>query len=215
MIQDTVNIRFLGVQDYLDCWQKMKSFTDHRDANTTDEIWLVEHPAVYTQGQNGKVEHLLNPGNIPVIAIDRGGQVTFHGPGQLLAYTLIDVKRKKFKVRQVVTALEQSVIELLALNNIVGKSKCEAPGVYVEQKKICSVGLRIRKGCAYHGLALNVAMDLNPFLGINPCGYAGLQMTQLSEWMTVSSLKAISLQLIECLSNNLGYTKHNFETDTP
>ncbi len=212
MINNHVIFRFLGLQDYLTCWQKMKEFTSQRLPETPDEIWILEHPPVFTQGQNGKPEHVLNPGEIPVIPIDRGGQVTFHGPGQLIAYVLIDVKRKKLNVRELVTALEQSVIQLLLNYHLSATSKCEAPGIYIDNKKIASIGLRIKRGCSYHGLALNVDMDLEPFSRINPCGYSQLQMTQLSEWVTAPPIKSIGLQLIECLSANLGYTNKLIKT---
>jgi len=158
----------------------MHHFTDRRDSATADEIWLVEHPAVFTQGQAGKAEHVLVPGDIPVVQSDRGGQVTYHGPGQQVMYVLIDVKRRKLGVRDLVTALEETVIATLADYDISARARADAPGVYVDDAKICSLGLRIRKGCSFHGLALNVAMDLAPFLRINPCGYAGMQMTQIS-----------------------------------
>lgn len=210
MNHDTVIIRQLEPQDYESCWQAMRHFTNHRDENTPDEIWLLEHLPVFTQGQNGKPEHLLNPGNIPVVKVDRGGQVTYHGPGQLVAYTLIDLKRKKFNVRQLVTLLEKSIIDLLNHYGITAEAKCDAPGVYVNNEKICSVGLRIRKGCSYHGIALNVAMDLEPFSRINPCGYSGLKMTQISTLTGNQNLTEIGLKLIDSLMINLGYTKRLF-----
>ncbi len=209
MIADTVNIRFLGKQDYLSCWQAMKEFTNQRLSETIDEIWILEHAPIFTQGQNGKPEHVLAAGDIPVLSIDRGGQVTYHGPGQLIAYTLIDVKRKKMNVRELVTAIENSMIQLLKAFKIEATAKCEAPGVYVNNKKIGSVGLRIRRGCSYHGLALNVEMDLEPFTRINPCGYKALEMTQIADFKKQTSLAETGLELIECLSANLGYTKHN------
>ena len=212
MIADTIIIRTLpGLQDYTTCWQAMKAFTDQRHADTIDEMWLLEHAPVFTQGQNGKAEHVLNPGDIPIVQTDRGGQITYHGPGQVVIYTLIDVKRKKLNVRELVTQLEQAVIQLLADYSIEAKARCDAPGVYVNQKKICSVGLRIRRGCSYHGLAFNVAMDLEPFSRINPCGYAELEMTQLSELAGPQSIPAIGNQLIEHLIANLGYTTRLFK----
>jgi len=156
----------------------MQTFTDSRTADTPDEIWLLEHEPVYTQGQAGKPEHLLHRTDIPVVQSDRGGQITYHGPGQLIAYLLLDVRRKGLGVRELVTALEQAVIRLLAGYGIAAVAKPDAPGVYVNGAKIASLGLRIRRGCSFHGLALNVDMDLSPFLHINPCGYAGLAMTQ-------------------------------------
>ena len=170
-------VRHLGIRPYLDTWQAMQAFTDRRDVDTPDEIWLLQHEAVYTQGQAGKAEHLLHPTEIPVVQSDRGGQITYHGPGQLIAYLLLDVRRKGFGVRQLVTAMEQAVIGVLAQANIQAAAKADAPGVYVDGAKIASLGLRIRRGCSFHGLALNVDLDLTPFTHINPCGYAGLAMT--------------------------------------
>lgn len=171
-------VRHLGIRPYLQTWQDMQTFTDQRDADTPDEIWLLQHEAVYTQGQAGKAEHLLHQTDIPVVQSDRGGQITYHGPGQLIAYLLIDVRRKGLGVRQLVTAMEQAVIALLARSGIEAVAKPDAPGVYVAGAKIASLGLRIRRGCSFHGLALNVNLDLTPFSHINPCGYAGLAMTQ-------------------------------------
>ena len=165
-----------GVQDYLPILSRMQAFTDGRDESTADEIWLLEHSPVFTQGQAGKEEHLLMPGDIPVVPVDRGGQVTYHGPGQQMMYVLIDIKRANLGVRHLVTALEQCIVNLLADFSIDAYAKPDAPGVYIDEKKICSVGLRIRKGCSFHGLAFNVCMDLSPFQRINPCGYAGLEM---------------------------------------
>ena len=170
-------VRHLGIRPYLDTWQAMQAFTDRRDVDTPDEIWLLQHEAVYTQGQAGKAEHLLHPTEIPVVQSDRGGQITYHGPGQLIAYLLLDVRRKGLGVRQLVTAMEQAVIGVLAQANIQAAAKADAPGVYVDGAKIASLGLRIRRGCSFHGLALNVDLDLTPFTHINPCGYAGLAMT--------------------------------------
>lgn len=166
----------MGRQDYLPIWHGMQSLTDTRDQLTQDEIWLVEHNPVFTQGQAGKSEHLLAPGNIPVVNVDRGGQVTYHGPGQQMMYVMLNMKRRKLGVRQLVTALEQCIVNTLRDDDIVAYPKADAPGVYVGEQKICSVGLRIRRGCSFHGLALNVNMDLSPFQRINPCGYAGLEM---------------------------------------
>ena len=177
MQQSPLIVRHLGIRPYLDTWQAMQSFTDRRDASTPDEIWLLQHEAVYTQGQAGKAEHLLHPTEIPVVQSDRGGQITYHGPGQLIAYLLLDVRRKGLGVRQLVTAMEQAVIGVLASAGIDAAAKPDAPGVYVNGAKIASLGLRIRRGCSFHGLALNVDLDLTPFTHINPCGYAGLAMT--------------------------------------
>jgi len=175
------SVRRLGRVEYEPTWRAMQRFTDERDASTADEIWLLEHPPVFTLGMSGKREHLLAPGDIPVVQTDRGGQVTYHGPGQLVAYTLIDLKRAQLGVRDLVSALERSVIDYVAELGIRAQSRCGAPGVYVGDAKLASVGIRIRRGASYHGLALNVGMDLEPFQRINPCGYAGLRMTQLAD----------------------------------
>ncbi len=210
MMTQTVLIRWLGRQDYTDCWQAMQQFTQQRNEETLDEIWLLEHHPVFTQGQNGKTEHILNPGEIPVVQTDRGGQVTYHGPGQLMVYTLIDIQRKKINVRQLVTLLEQSVIALLNELNIEAYAKREAPGVYVDEKKICSIGLRIRRGRAYHGIAFNIAMDLTPFTRINPCGFSSLKMTQLVELGGLTNLRETGMKLTNFLITNLGYTSSSF-----
>lgn len=201
----TLIIRWLDRQEYVSCWQAMKQFTDRRQQDTPDEIWLLEHNPVFTQGQNGKAEHILHAGNIPIVQTDRGGQVTYHGPGQLMIYTLLDLKRKKLTIRELVSKLEQSVIDFLAGQQVNAIAKREAPGVYVNGKKICSIGLRVRKGCAYHGIAFNIHLDLEPFNRINPCGFTGLQMTQLSELSNIKSVRLAGEQLIGHLMKNLGY----------
>jgi lipoyl(octanoyl) transferase len=173
--------RRLGRREYCPVFDAMRAFTDARDADTVDELWQVEHPPVFTQGLAGKAEHLLSPGDIPVINVDRGGQVTYHGPGQVVIYCLLDVRRLGLSVRGLVTAIEQSVIELLAEHGIAAQTRPDAPGVYVDDAKIASLGLRIRQGRSYHGLSLNVDMDLEPFSRINPCGYPGLRVTQLRD----------------------------------
>lgn len=215
-------VRQLGVQDYQTVWQQMQDFTDNRTAETPDEIWLVEHLPVFTQGQAGKAEHLLQTSDIPVVQSDRGGQITYHGPGQQVMYVLIDIKRHKAKgnelnVRQLVTALEQSVVSTLADYAIQSYPKSDAPGVYVNfdgiEKKICSLGLRIRKGCSFHGLALNINMDLSPFRLINPCGYAGLEMCQLADFVkpTEFTQQQVANQLVAYFSQILGYNmQQNF-----
>ena len=170
---------FRGLQDYVPLWHEMQEFTDTRDENTPDEIWFVEHPPVFTMGLNASEEHLLAPGDIPVVQIDRGGQVTFHGPGQLMIYPLLDIKRADIGVRKLVTALEQSVVDFVAEYEVAAVARADAPGVYVAGDKLASVGLRIRRGASFHGMALNVDIDLEPFSRINPCGYAELQMTDL------------------------------------
>ena len=173
-------VRQLGRVDYAPTWRAMQALTDARDEQTPDELWFLEHEPVFTQGLNGKPEHLLATGDIPVVGIDRGGQVTYHGPGQLVVYPLIDIRRAGLGVRDLVTALERAVIAYCATLGIEAECRKNAPGVYVAGRKIASVGLRIRRGASYHGLAFNVNMDLEPFQRINPCGYAGLQMTQLA-----------------------------------
>ncbi|AWW33794.1 octanoyltransferase [Mannheimia varigena] len=205
-------IRQLGTQPYEEIWHKMQDFTDRRDENTSDEIWLVQHPSVFTQGSAGKPEHLLNPNHIPVVQSDRGGQITYHGEGQQIMYVLLDIKRlkaqgKEVSVRELVTALEQCVVNTLADYSIEGYPKADAPGVYVEGRKICSLGLRIRKGCSFHGLALNINMDLTPFSYINPCGYAGLEMCQLSELIHRNALRCeeVSPKLVAHFTQILGY----------
>lgn len=208
-------IRRLGRQDYLPVWQAMHQFTDQRDEQTADEIWLVEHHPVFTQGQAGKAEHLLNPGNIPVVQSDRGGQVTYHGPGQLVVYVLINLRRKKLGVRELVTRIEQLVIDTLKTYHIDSAARPDAPGVYVDGKKICSLGLRIRKGCSFHGLALNVNMDLSPFLRINPCGYQGMEMVQVCDLGGPDNLPEIEQQMIQELVRLFGYQQVEFSTEAP
>lgn len=174
-------IKRLGVQPYEATYRQMREFTLAREPATPDELWFLQHPPVFTQGQAGKPEHLLAPGDIPVVQSDRGGQITYHGPGQLMVYFLLDLHRLGYGIRSLVTRLEQAMINCLAGYGITAVSRRDAPGVYVDGKKIGSLGLRVRKGCTYHGLALNVAMDLEPFARINPCGYRGLEVTQVSE----------------------------------
>lgn len=171
----------LGQQDYKSVWQAMSAYTDRRDDNSPDQLWLVQHPPVFTQGQAGKAEHILMPGDIPVVQVDRGGQVTYHGPGQIVAYPLINLRRLGIGVRDLVTALEQAIVATLADFKVEAYPKPDAPGVYVNETKVASLGLRVRRGCSFHGLSLNVDMDLQPFDRINPCGYVGLQMSQLSQ----------------------------------
>lgn len=192
-----VIIRDLGQVSYVDTWQKMQDFTLERDDSTVDEVWLLEHEPVFTQGQAGKAEHILNPGDIPIVKVDRGGQVTYHGPGQLVAYVLLDMSRIGSDVRKLVSALEDSIVNTLSRYKIQSAPKADAPGVYVDEKKICSLGLRIKKGKSFHGLALNINMDLEPFLRINPCGYAGLEMTQLNEFTATPDMALIKQQWVE------------------
>ena len=189
---NNVRIRRLGRVPYEPTWRDMQSFTDARDGDTPDEIWLLEHDPVFTLGLAGKREHVLAPGDIPVIHIDRGGQVTYHGPGQLVVYPMLDLRRRKLGPRALVDALEQATVETLADWGVDAHARPDAPGVYVGEKKIASIGLRVRRGASYHGLAFNVDMDLEPFTRINPCGYAGLEMTQVSELGGPSGLDAVA-----------------------
>lgn len=204
-MQNKLIVKKLGRQDYEPVWKAMHKFTDERTEEDMDQVWLVEHNPVFTQGQAGKAEHVLNAGDIPVIQSDRGGQVTYHGPGQLVAYFLINIRRKKFGVRDLVTHIESLVINTLKAYNIDSAARPDAPGVYVDGKKICSLGLRIRRGCSFHGLALNVDMDLSPFLRINPCGYQGMEMAQVSQLGGPSELENVEQQLIQELVELLGY----------
>jgi lipoyl(octanoyl) transferase len=198
-------VRRLGLVEYEPTWRAMQRFTDERDAATPDEIWFLEHPPVFTLGMNASPAHVLAPGDIPVVQIDRGGQVTYHGPGQLVVYPLIDLRRAKLGVRSIVTALEQSVIQLAAELGIAAQTRQGAPGIYVGEKKLGSVGIRIRRHCSYHGLALNVHMDLEPFGRINPCGYQGLQMTQLSSLGGPGSVAAAAARVEPHLLRALGF----------
>ena len=198
-----LTIRNLGLQDYETSWQAMQRFTQERSAETPDEIWIVEHRPVYTLGLSGKREHLLNTGNIPVINSDRGGQVTYHGPGQVVIYTLLDLKRLNLGVRQLVTLLEQAMINTLADHGISADSKADAPGVYVNDKKIGSIGLRIKKNCSYHGLSLNNDMDLGPFDHINTCGYSDLKVTQLSDLGVTISTAQLANSVIQAITTAL------------
>jgi len=201
-------VRHLGLVEYLPTLEAMRRLTAERDATTPDEIWLLQHPRVFTQGQAGKAEHLLAPGEIPVVQVDRGGQVTYHGPGQLVAYLMLDLRRLGLGVRELVTAIEQSLVELLAGYAIDAAPKADAPGVYVAGDKIASLGLRVSRGCSFHGLALNVDMDMSPFGRINPCGYAGLKMVQLSDLLeTPPALDEVAQRLERILRQRLGYLR--------
>ena len=210
MFQDKILVRHLGQQPYAPISQAMHEFTDTRDENTFDEIWLVEHPPVFTQGQAGKAEHILATGDIPVIQSDRGGQVTYHGPGQQVMYVLLNLKRRKLGVRELVTLLEQTVVDTLAELGIEAFPRADAPGVYVGEKKICSLGLRIRKGCSFHGLALNIAMDLSPFQRINPCGYAGMEMAQVKDWVANATPASIEPILVRHFLTGLNNPPHEY-----
>ena len=203
----SVKVRQLGEVDYQDSWQKMQDFTDTRQPDTVDELWFLQHPPVYTLGKNGKPEHVLNSADIPVINSDRGGQVTYHGPGQIVVYTLLDLKRLNLGVRQLVTVLEQSIIDVLAAYGVDSNARSDAPGVYVNDAKIAALGLRVRRGCSFHGLALNVDMDLEPFSRINPCGYEGLEVTQLKNLLADVDIKNVSADLQQTLLKNLNYEK--------
>ena len=181
-------IRELGLVEYQPTLDAMRAFTDARDADTPDELWLLQHPRVFTQGQAGKAEHVLSPGDIPVIQVDRGGQVTYHGPGQWVIYLLVDIRRSHLGVRDLVTLIEQAIVQLLAEYQIDAEPRADAPGVYVAGDKIAALGLRVRRGCSYHGLSLNVDMDLQPFQRINPCGYQGLQVTSMARLLPDDAL---------------------------
>ncbi|SNS75499.1 MULTISPECIES: lipoyl(octanoyl) transferase LipB [Pseudomonas] len=203
-----IGFRELGQVAYEPTWHAMQRFTDSRGPETTDEIWLLEHPPVFTQGQAGKAEHVLLPGDIPVVQVDRGGQVTYHGPGQLIAYLMLDVRRSKLGVRDLVTRMEQSLLDLLASYGVTAYTKSDAPGVYVGDAKIASLGLRIRNGRSFHGLALNTDMDLSPFQRINPCGYAGMAMTQLADLVeTPIEFSEVRARLRDQLVKHLDYAE--------
>ncbi len=215
-LTDKLILRDLGLVDYTEAWHRMQQFTDNRDEHTADELWLLEHPPVFTQGQAGKAEHLLFPGDIPVVQVDRGGQVTYHGPGQLVAYVLLNIKRRNLGVRQLVNLIEQSIVDTLAANGVTAYAKADAPGVYVDEKKVASLGLRVRKGCTFHGLALNVDMDLAPFSRINPCGYAGMQMVQSKDLggpLSMTEAKQqLSAQLVRLLNVSQTEQQTGFES---
>lgn len=204
-VSNKLAIRDLGQCDYVSVWRDMQAFTAARTDDTPDELWIVEHPPVFTLGLNGKAEHLLNPGNIPVINVDRGGQVTYHGPGQLVIYTLLDIQRRHLSVKKLVRQLEQAIVDLLADFDIKAEGREDAPGVYVAGAKIAALGLRVKKGRTYHGLALNVDMDLAPFSRINPCGHAGMGVTRTRDLGISASLPEMRDRLIEHLRVILGY----------
>lgn len=196
-----------GLSDYLTVWEAMRAFTDRRDEQTPDEIWLLQHPRVFTQGQAGKAEHVLAPGDIPVIPVDRGGQVTYHGPGQIVGYLLIDLRRRRLGIRDLVTGIEDAIVALLARYDLPAAGKPEAPGVYLaDGAKIAALGLRVRRGCTFHGLSLNVDMDLEPFGRINPCGFRGLEVAQLRDRVAqLPPMATLEKQLLEALCARLGY----------
>lgn len=197
------HIKSLGLVDYESTWHAMQRFTAERTADTRDEIWLLQHPPTYTQGQAGKPEHLLNPTAIPVVKIDRGGQITYHGPGQIVMYLLLDLRRWKINVRELVRLMEQSVISLLADHGITAEGREDAPGVYVGAAKIAALGLKIRNGCCYHGLSFNVDMDLAPFANINPCGYQGLRVTQCIELGITETQEELQGELVRYFVHGL------------
>lgn len=199
-----LNVRNLGRRAYEPVWRAMQAFTDARDPDTRDELWLVEHDPVFTQGQAGKAEHVLAPGDIPVVPVDRGGQVTYHGPGQLVAYPLLDLRRLGIGVRELVNRIEQCVIDTLATWNIQAQRREGAPGIYVGDAKVMALGLRVRRGCSFHGLAFNVAMDLSPFSRINPCGYQGLRVTQVLDLGGPGNLAEVAQVLVPLLARQFG-----------
>ncbi|CBL44021.1 Lipoate-protein ligase B [gamma proteobacterium HdN1] len=207
----TLIIRHLGLRDYEEIWHAMQTFTDTRGEHATDELWCVQHPPVFTQGQAGKAEHLLATGDIPVIAVDRGGQVTYHGPGQIVIYPLLDLRRMQIGVRELVTRIEHAIVDTLQEIGVSAYPREDAPGVYVQhtqtqrEYKIASLGLRIRKGCSFHGLALNVDMDLEPFHRINPCGFIGLEMAQVRDFQPTADLSALESTLCKHLCHRFGY----------
>lgn len=207
-------VKQLGLQPYMPIWQAMRDYTDQRTPTSADQLWLLQHPAIFTLGQAGKPEHLLHPGDIPVIRTDRGGQVTYHGPGQLIAYLLLDLRRARLGIRALVTQLEQAVISILADHGIFAVSKPDAPGVYVADRKISSVGLRVRRGCSLHGLSLNVDMDLEPFSRINPCGYPGLLVTQLANLGIRIDIPNLGREFSNHLATGLDYTYELTESDS-
>ena len=209
-----INCKKLGQSDYQTVWDDMQRFTNERTIDTPDEIWLLEHMPVFTQGLAGKAEHILFPGNIPVIHVDRGGQVTYHGPGQLVAYILVNIKRRQMSVRQLVTCIENAVIDVLQRYNIQAETRKDAPGVYVDGAKIASLGLRIRRGCSYHGLSFNIAMDITPFKRINPCGMKDLPIAQLQDFVPGISVAKILPQVEQALLSQMNQfpvkeLKHN------
>jgi lipoyl(octanoyl) transferase len=199
-------VRHLGLRDYVAVWQDMRDFTDRRDTGTTSECWIVEHPPVFTQGQAGRAEHVLAPGDIPLVQTDRGGQVTYHGPGQLVVYLLLSLREAGVGVRGLVMAMEQAVIDTLGRHGVRAAARRDAPGVYVDGAKLASLGLRVRRGCSYHGLALNVDNDLEPFERINPCGFPGLDVTSTRKLGVAADQQQLAAELVQHLAEALGYT---------
>ena len=207
-------VRYSGLCDYPDSYRRMVEFTRNRDQSTPDEIWFLQHPPVYTLGLAGKAEHLLDTGAVPVIRTDRGGQVTYHGPGQLMAYLLIDLKRKRISIRSLVDIIEQSIIEMLAGMGLQGDRLPRAPGVYINGNKIAALGIRVRNGCSYHGFCINVDMDLSPYKGINPCGYPGLEATMLRDLGIGMDVWQTAEALLPYLLKNLSYKPAEVEVKT-
>jgi lipoyl(octanoyl) transferase len=210
-----VLLRDLGRTRYEPVFEAMKTFTAARGDQTADEVWLTEHEPVFTQGQAGKAEHLLAPGDIPVVQTDRGGQVTYHGPGQIVAYLMLDIRRFGVSVRGLVTGIEQAVVQTLASYGVESAPRADAPGVYVADAKIASLGLRVRRGCSYHGLAVNVAMDLEPFSRINPCGLRGMQVTQLADLADYGALESVRERLLGALADVYGFTLRTSDRPDP
>ncbi len=202
-MSESIILRRLGLMDYLSSYRSMSAFTSQRGSETTDEIWCVQHPPVYTLGLAGRQEHILDAGEIPVVTTDRGGQVTYHGPGQLLVYLLLDLRRRKIGIKDYVYLLEQSIIDYLEPRGILAARKPGAPGVYIEGRKIAALGIRVRRGCCYHGLAFNVNMEMTPFNGINPCGYENLEVVQLSDFCPSPEVETVSDGLLEHLLRNI------------
>lgn len=207
-----LKIRLLGQQPYQPVWQSMQDFTANRDETTADELWVVQHDSVFTQGQAGKAEHLLNPGDIPVLKVDRGGQVTWHGPGQLVIYLLLDVRRINYGVRHLVNLIEESLIEYLASLGVAAEARPDAPGVYLQEgslagAKIAALGLKIRRGCSFHGLSFNINCDLSPFQRINPCGYAGMPVARLIDLVPKVTFQQAQDALLAILIRRLGHTQ--------
>ena len=205
-VTEKILVKHLGRRDYEPVWQEMQAFTNQRGPNTIDELWLVEHPPVFTQGLAGKAEHILAAGDIPVIQVDRGGQVTYHGPGQIVAYPMINLRRHGIGVKSLVYGIEQAIIDTVAHYDIEASRKDHAPGVYVKGAKIASLGLRIRQGCSFHGLAFNIDMDLEPFKRINPCGFSGLEVIQLADLTSQVEIATVERQLIDALCLQLKFT---------
>ncbi len=204
---DRVLIKYLGLQAYQPIWSAMQDFTIQRNADSYDEIWLLEHPSIFTMGRNAQAEHILETSNIPIINSDRGGQITYHGPGQLVIYLMIDIKRRTLGVRKLITLIEQSIIDTLNDYQLNAYAKKEAPGVYINNAKIAALGLRIKKGCTFHGLSLNIAMDLSPFKQINPCGYKNLPIVQLSDYISDIKMSQVQQKIISYLVKNIGYAR--------